>query len=82
MQAGRGESLELTVRDDGVFVRTVSGLKRAEVLLRRLDGDFSDPLELNARSRLGVPGLVQSVRDRKVVIANSLGAGQIGRAHV
>jgi uncharacterized circularly permuted ATP-grasp superfamily protein/uncharacterized alpha-E superfamily protein len=69
------EGQDLTVRDDGVFVRTVSGLKRAEVLLRRLDGDFSDPLELNARSRLGVPGLVQAVRDRKVVIANSLGAG-------
>ncbi len=69
------EGQDLTVRDDGVFVRTVSGLKRAEVLLRRLDGDFSDPLELNARSRLGVPGLVQAVRGGKVVIANGLGAG-------
>ena len=69
------EGQDLTVRDDGVFVRTVSGLKRAEVLLRRLDGDFSDPLELNARSRIGVPGLVQAVRGGKVVIANGLGAG-------
>src|SRR5262249_19979158 len=49
------EGEDLTVRDDGVFIRTVSGLKRAEVLVRRLDGDFAGPLELNARSRLGVP---------------------------
>jgi uncharacterized circularly permuted ATP-grasp superfamily protein/uncharacterized alpha-E superfamily protein len=71
------EGEDLTVRDDGVFIRTVSGLRRAEVLLRRLDADFADPLELNAKSRLGVPGLVQAVRDGKVVIANSLGAGVI-----
>jgi uncharacterized circularly permuted ATP-grasp superfamily protein/uncharacterized alpha-E superfamily protein len=71
------EGEDLTVREDGVFIRTVSGLKRAEVLLRRLDGDFADPLELNARSRLGVPGLVQAVRNGSVVIANTLGAGVV-----
>src|SRR5262249_40962372 len=69
------EGEDLTVRDDGVFIRTVSGPKRAEVILRRLDADFSDPLELNAGSRLGVSGLVQAVREGKVVIANALGAG-------
>jgi uncharacterized circularly permuted ATP-grasp superfamily protein/uncharacterized alpha-E superfamily protein len=69
------EGEDLTVRDNGVFIRTVSGLRRTEVLLRRLDADFSDPLELNARSRLGVPGLVQAVRDGKVVMANGLGSG-------
>ncbi len=69
------EGEDLTVRDNGVFIRTVSGLKRTEVLLRRLDADFSDPLELNAHSRLGVPGLVQAVRDGKVVMANGLGSG-------
>jgi uncharacterized circularly permuted ATP-grasp superfamily protein/uncharacterized alpha-E superfamily protein len=69
------EGEDLTIREDGVFIRTVSGLKRAEVLLRRLDADFADPLELSARSRLGVPGLVQAVRDGTVVIANALGAG-------
>ena len=47
------------------------------MLLRRLDADFADPLELNARSRLGVPGLVQAVRDGTVVIANALGAGLV-----
>jgi uncharacterized circularly permuted ATP-grasp superfamily protein/uncharacterized alpha-E superfamily protein len=71
------EGEDLTVRDDGVFIRTVSGLKRADVLIRRLDADFADPLELNARSRLGVPGLVQAVRDGTVVIANGLGAGVV-----
>src|SRR5262249_17553082 len=71
------EGEDLTARDDGVFIRTVSGLKRAEVLLRRLDADFADPLELNGSSRLGVTGLVQSVRDGKVVVANSLGAGLV-----
>ena len=71
------EGEDLTVRDDGVFIRTVSGLKRADVLVRRLDADFADPLELNARSRLGVPGLVQAVRDGTVVIANSLGSGVV-----
>jgi len=71
------EGEDLVVRDDGVFIRTVSGLKRAEVLLRRLDSDFADPLELSTRSRLGVPGLVQAVRDGTVVVANSLGSGLV-----
>src|SRR5690349_20188264 len=75
------EGEDLAVRHDGVFIRTVSGLKRADVLVRRLDSDFADPLELNARSRLGVPGLVQAIRDGTVVIANSLGSGLVeGRA--
>jgi uncharacterized circularly permuted ATP-grasp superfamily protein/uncharacterized alpha-E superfamily protein len=69
------EGEDLTARDNGVFIRTVSGLKRTEVLLRRLDADFCDPLELNSRSRLGVPGLVQAVREGKIVLANGLGAG-------
>jgi uncharacterized circularly permuted ATP-grasp superfamily protein/uncharacterized alpha-E superfamily protein len=71
------EGEDLTVREDGVFIRTVSGLRRAEVFLRRLDADFADPLELNVRSRLGVPGLVQAVRDGAVVIANAPGSGLV-----
>ncbi len=71
------EGEDLTVRDNGVFIRTVSGLKRVEVLLRRLDADFADPLELNARSRLGVPGLAQAARDGRVAIVNALGAGVV-----
>jgi uncharacterized circularly permuted ATP-grasp superfamily protein/uncharacterized alpha-E superfamily protein len=71
------EGEDLAARDDGVFIRTVSGLRRAEVLLRRLDADFTDPLELNAASRLGVAGLVQTVRDGKVVVINALSAGLV-----
>ena len=71
------EGEDLSVRDDGVFVRTVSGLQRTEVLLRRIDADFADPLELNAASRLGAPGLLQAVRDGKVIIVNALGAGLV-----
>jgi uncharacterized circularly permuted ATP-grasp superfamily protein/uncharacterized alpha-E superfamily protein len=71
------EGEDLSVRDDGVFVRTVSGLQRTEVLLRRVDADFADPLELNAASRLGAPGLLQAVRDGKIVIINALGAGLV-----
>ena len=71
------EGEDLSVQDDGVFIRTVSGLRRTEVLLRRVDADFADPLELNAASRLGVAGLLQAVRDGKVVIINALGAGLV-----
>jgi uncharacterized circularly permuted ATP-grasp superfamily protein/uncharacterized alpha-E superfamily protein len=75
------EGEDLTVRDDGVFIRTVSGLRRVEVLVRRLDSDYADPLELSASSRLGVPGLVQAIRDGTVVVANALGSGVVeGRA--
>jgi uncharacterized circularly permuted ATP-grasp superfamily protein/uncharacterized alpha-E superfamily protein len=71
------EGEDLIVRDDGVFIRTVSGLRRTEVLVRRIDADFADPLELNAASRLGVAGLLQAVRDDKIVIINALGAGLV-----
>jgi len=71
------EGEDLVAEDDGVFIRTVSGLRRTEVLLRRIDADFADPLELNAASRLGVPGLLQAVRDGKIDIINALGAGLV-----
>jgi uncharacterized circularly permuted ATP-grasp superfamily protein/uncharacterized alpha-E superfamily protein len=71
------EGEDLTVRDDTVYMRTISGLKRADVLLRRLDADFADPLELNPASRLGVPGLAGAVRQRNVAITNALGAGLV-----
>ena len=68
---------DLAVRGDEVFVRTVSGLRRVEVLLRRLDSDFADPLELNSKSRIGVPGLVRAVRAQRVAVANALGSGML-----
>ncbi|MBS9476850.1 circularly permuted type 2 ATP-grasp protein [Ancylobacter radicis] len=69
------EGEDLTVRDNLVYVRTVAGLKRVDVLLRRLDSDYTDPLELNPRSRLGIPGLVQAIRSGGVAVANAVGAG-------
>src|ERR1700728_4744758 len=71
------EGEDLIVQDDGVFIRTVSGLRRTEVLLRRIDADFADPLELNAASRLGVDGLLQIDRDGQGNIINALGAGLV-----
>ena len=71
------EGEDLTVRDNIVYVRTVAGLKRVDVLLRRLDADYADPLELDPRSHLGVPGLVQAVRSGSVAVANALGAGVV-----
>ncbi len=69
------EGEDLVVRDEAVHVRTVSGLKRVDVLWRRLDADYADPLELAVHSRLGVPGLVQAIRAGQVVMANALGSG-------
>jgi len=69
------EGGDLTMRDGEVHVRTIAGLKRADVLWRRVDSDFCDPLELNAQSRLGVPGLIDSLREGGVVVANALGSG-------
>ncbi len=69
------EGGDLTMRNGQVHVRTIAGLKRADVLWRRIDSDFADPLELNARSQLGVPGLVEALREGGVVVANALGSG-------
>jgi uncharacterized circularly permuted ATP-grasp superfamily protein/uncharacterized alpha-E superfamily protein len=66
---------DLTVRDAKVYIKTVGGLQPVDVILRRVDDDFCDPLELNAGSYLGVPGLLQSVRQGNVTVANALGAG-------
>lgn len=71
------EGGDLVMRDGLVHVRTIAGFKRADVIWRRIDGDFADPLELNAASALGVPGLVEAVRAENVVVANGLGSGVI-----
>lgn len=69
------EGSDLTVREDRVYLKTVRGLERVHAILRRLDDDFCDPLELRPDSALGVPGLLQAVRARTVLVANALGAG-------
>ena len=69
------EGQDLTVRDDRVFLKTLSGLEPVDVILRRVDDDFCDPLELRNNSILGVPGLVGALRAGTVSIANALGSG-------
>ncbi len=71
------EGDDLVVREGKVFVRTIAGLKRADVIWRRVDADWCDPLELNAASRIGVPGLMEAVRAGSVAIANMPGAGML-----
>ncbi|WP_124950181.1 circularly permuted type 2 ATP-grasp protein [Sulfuriferula thiophila] len=66
---------DLTVRDGYVWLKSLKGLERVDVILRRVDDDFCDPLELREDSRLGVPGLVEVVRNGNVAIANPLGSG-------
>src|SRR3984957_1575608 len=71
------EGQDLTVRDNSVFLKTLSGLERVDVILRRVDDDFCDPLELRNDSILGVPGLGEVVRTGNVVVANALGTGLV-----
>ncbi|MFZ3154259.1 circularly permuted type 2 ATP-grasp protein [Pseudomonas sp.] len=69
------EGSDLTVRDAKVYLKTLAGLRRVHALLRRLDDDFCDPLELRSDSALGVPGLLEAVRQGHVLVANALGSG-------
>ena len=69
------ESTDLTVRDGRVWLRSLGRLERVDVILRRTDAWFCDPLELRPDSRLGVPGLVEAARLGGVSIVNTLGSG-------
>src|ERR1700759_1493641 len=69
------EGDDLAVSGDRIHIRTVAGLKRLDVLLRRGDSNFRDPLELDAASHLGVPGLIDVLRKDGVVVANMPGSG-------
>ena len=66
---------DLTVRENRVFLKSLEGLKPVDVVLRRMDDSFCDPLELRSDSYLGVPGLVEAVRAGNVAVANALGSG-------
>jgi uncharacterized circularly permuted ATP-grasp superfamily protein/uncharacterized alpha-E superfamily protein len=68
---------DLTVRDSRVFLKTLEGLKPVDVILRRVDDGFCDPIELRSNSFLGVAGLVEAVRAGNVAVANALGSGLI-----
>jgi uncharacterized circularly permuted ATP-grasp superfamily protein/uncharacterized alpha-E superfamily protein len=69
------EGGDLTARDNRVYLKVLGGLQPVDVIFRRLDDDFCDPLELRPDSFLGVPGLVQAVRSGNVAVANALGSG-------
>ena len=69
------EGADLLVENDAVFMRTTAGLKRVDVLYRRLDDAFLDPLAFNPDSLLGVPGLMAAYRAGNVSLANAPGCG-------
>src|SRR6201996_4931122 len=69
------EGDDLAVSGDRIHIRTVAGLKRLDVLLRRVDSNSLDPLELDASSQLGVPGLIDVLPKNGVVVANMPGSG-------
>ncbi len=69
------EGGDLTVRDGCVWMKTIEGLKRVHAILRRLDDDYCDPLELRSDSALGVAGLTECVRRGNVFLGNALGSG-------
>ena len=79
---GLVEGGDLVVRDERVWLKTLKGLEPVDVILRRLDDDFLDPLELRADSALGIPGLLQAYRAGNVVLANAPGSGFLESAAI
>ncbi len=71
------EGGDLTVRDNRVYLKLLGGLQSVDVILRRLEDELCDPLELRGDSLLGIAGLVQAVRAGNVAIANPLGSGML-----
>ncbi|OMB92451.1 hypothetical protein A5733_17820 [Mycobacterium sp. NS-7484] len=69
------ESADLVVRDGALWMRSLGTLKRVDVVLRRVDADYVDPLDLRPDSRLGVVGLVEVMRRGAVTVVNTLGSG-------
>ncbi len=69
------ESADLVVRDGALWMRSLGTLRRVDVVLRRVDAEFSDPLDLRPDSRLGVVGLVEVLRRGAVTVVNTLGSG-------
>ena len=65
---------DLTVREGHVYLKSIDGLQPVDVILRRINDDYCDPLELNEKSQLGVAGLLEAMRLGHVAIANPLGS--------
>ncbi|MGR8933573.1 MAG: circularly permuted type 2 ATP-grasp protein [Gammaproteobacteria bacterium] len=71
---------DLTVRDHRVWLKSLQGLQPVDVILRRVDDSFCDPLELRSDSRLGIAGLLEVVRRGNVAMANPLGSSVLENA--
>jgi len=71
------EASDLDVRENKVYLKTLAGLSRVDVLWRRPNSDECDPLELSSYSSIGVSGLLQATRHGNVAIANGLGSGLV-----
>jgi uncharacterized circularly permuted ATP-grasp superfamily protein len=69
------EGQDLFVQDNTVFMRTTRGPRRVDVIYRRIDDDFLDPLAFRPDSQLGVPGLLTVYRAGRVTLANAIGTG-------
>ncbi|MFV1873029.1 MAG: circularly permuted type 2 ATP-grasp protein [Oleiphilus sp.] len=69
------QSGDLVVRNGFVWMKSLEGLGRVDVILRRIDDVFCDPVELRSDSHLGVPGLLDVIRSGRVIMANPLGSG-------
>jgi uncharacterized circularly permuted ATP-grasp superfamily protein len=69
------EGQDLFVQDRTVFMRTTQGPQRVDVIYRRIDDDFLDPLAFRSDSMLGVPGLLEAYRAGRVTLANAIGTG-------
>jgi uncharacterized circularly permuted ATP-grasp superfamily protein/uncharacterized alpha-E superfamily protein len=76
------QGADLTVRKRRVYLKTVDGLEQVDVILRRVDDSFCDPLELRGDSLLGVSGLVDAIVAGNVKVANALGSGLIETAAI
>lgn len=74
------ESADLVVRDGTLWMRSLGTLKRVDVVLRRVDAEYVDPLDLRPDSRLGVAGLVEALRRGSVTVVNTLGSGVLESA--
>ncbi|MFL6709328.1 MAG: circularly permuted type 2 ATP-grasp protein [Massilia sp.] len=69
------EGKDLFVNDNAVYMRTIRGPQRVDVIYRRIDDDYLDPLAFRADSTLGVPGLLSVYRAGRVTLANAIGTG-------
>ncbi|THF60992.1 circularly permuted type 2 ATP-grasp protein [Pseudothauera rhizosphaerae] len=69
------EGQDMFVQDEQVFMRTTRGPQRVDVIYRRIDDDFLDPLAFRPDSVLGVPGLLQAYRAGRVTLSNAIGSG-------